>query len=196
MASAALIAQVLDRIQVVVLGACFAAARVHGSIIAKFAEEGVESLADLVGYFTASGYEKEAENVRDKVEGLKWRTVETARVRTAYQIAVKVVEASNAVTKKETPAQVHLDMEAPLQEQEKVSMAEQWTRRYNLHLTMYMDPADSLVNRLYREFRINTPTLIPVERIRSTFQGNTPSMEQKHPLPGGIITRAGQGCAR
>ena len=36
-------------------------------------------------------------------------------------------------------------MEAPLQEQEKVSMAEQWTRRYNLHMTMYMDPADSLV---------------------------------------------------
>ena len=140
----------------------------HDSIIAKFVEEGVESLADLVGYFTASGYEKEADNVRDKVEDLKGRTVETARVRTAYQIAEKVVEASNAVTKKETSAQVHLDMEAPLQEQEKVSMTEQWTRRYNLHLTMYMDPADSLVNRLYREFRINTPTLISRAWSRST----------------------------
>ena len=102
MASAALIARrFLHRIQETDggLGACFAAARVHGSIIAKFAEEGVESLADLVGYFTASGYEKEAENVRDKVEDMKGRTVETARVRTANQIAVKVVEASNAVTK-------------------------------------------------------------------------------------------------
>ena len=99
---------------------------------------------------------------------------------------MKVVETSNAVTKKETPAQVDLDMEAPLQEQEKVSMAEQWTRRYNLHLTMHMDPADSLVNWLYRKFRIDTQTLNPVERIRSTFQGNTPSTEQKHLLPGGI----------
>ena len=61
---------------------------------AKFAEEGVESQADFVGYFTASGHEKEAENVRDKVESLKGRTVETARIRMAYQIAVKVVEAS------------------------------------------------------------------------------------------------------
>ena len=91
-------------------GACFAAAGVHGNIIAKFAEEGVESLAEFVGYFTASGFEKEAENVRDKVESLKGRTVETARIRTAHQIAVKVVEVSNAETKKETPAQVHLDM--------------------------------------------------------------------------------------
>ena len=151
------------------LGASFAAARVHGGIIAKFAQEGV-------GYFTASGVEMEAENVRDKVESLKRRTVETARIRTAHQIAVKVVEVSNAETKKETPAQVHLDTQASLQEQEKVSMAEQWSRRNNLHLLMYMDSADSLVNRLYR----------PVEWIWSTFQRNTPSVEQKHPLPGEI----------
>ena len=185
-----MIAQVLDQMQEIDggLGACFSAARVQGSIIAKFAEEGVESLADIVGYFTASGYEKEAENVRDKVEDLKGRTVETARVRTADQIAVKVVEASNAETKKETPAQVHLDMKAPLQEQEKVSMAEQWTKRFSLHLTVYMDPADSQVNRWYQDFRINMPTLIPVERIRSTFQGNTPSVEQNHPCRGISIT--------
>ena len=35
-------------------------------------------------------------------------------------------------------------------------MAEQWSRRYNLHLSMYMDSADSLV---YREFRINNADL-------------------------------------
>ena len=187
MASAALIAQVWVKMQETDggLGVCFAAARVHDSIIAKFAEEGVESLADFVGYVTASGYEKGAENVRDKVESLKGRSVETARIRTANQIAVKVVEASNAETK-ETPAQVHLDMEASLQEQKKVSIAEQWTRRYNLHLSMYVDPADSLLNLLYGEFRINIPTLIPVKRIRSIFQGNRQSVEQEHPLPGGI----------
>ena len=64
------------------LGACFAAAGKGACTIAEFAEEGVESLADFVGHFTVSGCEKEAENVRDKVESLKGRTVDTARIRT------------------------------------------------------------------------------------------------------------------
>ena len=49
MASATLIAQVLDRIQ-----------ETDGGLEACFA-------TDLVGYFTASGYDKEAKNVRDEV---------------------------------------------------------------------------------------------------------------------------------
>jgi hypothetical protein len=51
---------------------------------------------------------------------------------------------------------------------------------------MFLDPCDPLVNRLFREFRANTPSLIPVERIRSTFQFHTPHQEQKHALAGGL----------
>ena len=58
---------------------------------------------------------------------------------------------------------------------------------------MYLDPADPLVNRLYREFRQNSPSFIPVAKIRSVYVDHNPSPEKKVHPPGGMsITVAGQ----
>ena len=58
-------------------------------------------------------------------------------------------------------------------------MADVWRKRYNLKVDMYLDPADHLVNRLWREFRDNTPTLIEFEKIRSVYHGTIPKKERK-----------------
>lgn len=112
--------------------------------------------------------------------------METARIRNAYLVATRVIEATNATGKQPTTTNP-INMEAPLPENEKISMMDNWTRRYNITLSMYMDPADPMANRLYHEFYQNIPTLIPVEKVKSIFQGDNPSPEQRHPLPGGIF---------
>ena len=106
------------------------------------------------------GYEAEAATFFDKVRDLHGKQVEVARIRTAYQIAVMVVEASNEGGKEKVVTQeASVDMEPPLKEEEKLSIMEDWDKRYNMVLSMWMDPADPLVNRMFREFRLNVPTL-------------------------------------
>ena len=58
------------------------------------------------------------------------------------------------------------EWEQPLDSAAKETISKAWKARYWIQLTMYLDPADHLVNRLYREFRQNSPSLIPVARIR------------------------------
>ena len=163
---------------------CLAAARVHERLVETFKAEGVETLGDLVGYFASSKYEEETIVFRDKVEELRARQVEIARLRTAYQVAVQVVEATQQSMKAGSTTPAATDLEAPLAKDEDNSVKQGW-KRYNITLTMYMDPVDSLVNRVYREFRISQPTLFRMEQVKSTFQGNKPHEEKRHPLPGG-----------
>ena len=85
------------------------------------------------------------------------------------------------------------DMEAPLDPMEKASMAEAWTKRYGVALTMWMDPADPIVNRLWREFRQNCPSLIAVNRVRSIYADRNPNPEKKVTIGGGlVVTLAGK----
>jgi hypothetical protein len=53
-------------------------------------------------------------------------------------------------------------------------MAKAWTTRYGIVLTMHLCPADPLVNRLFREFRSNTPSLIQVSKMRSLYTDHNP----------------------
>ena len=81
-----------------------------------------------------------------------------ARIRTAYCIAYNTVEAINekgeATEKAMTSTPVTaIDMEAAIPEEDKVTLREAWGKRYWISLSMFMVPADPLVNRLFREFR-------------------------------------------
>ena len=164
-------------------------AKVHEEIVAQFESEGVESISDLYGYFGSKTYEEEAVTMRDKIESLKGRQIEVGRIRNAYHLAVEVIR-MKGVARPEPPKEKAPDnMEAPLDEQDKRSMLEAWRTKYSVTLTMYLDPCDPLVNRLWREFRQNTPSLIPVERIRSTFQFHGPHPQQTQSLlPGVTVT--------
>jgi hypothetical protein len=155
-------------------------------------EEEVTNLAEFSSFFTKDGYEEEAVTLRNRVEALKNKQVEVARIRTAVLLARGVLAqpAPAEASPTKTPT---VDMEAPLDPGAKETMMESWNERYGVQLTMHLDPADTLVSRLYREFRQNTPTLIPAGRMKSVYCDHNPAPEKKVALAGGLsLTVTGQ----
>ena len=155
-------------------------------------EEELTNLAEFSSFFTKDGYEAEAVTLRDRVEALKNKQVEVARIRTAVLLARGVLAqpAPAEASPTKTPT---VDMEAPLDPGAKETMMESWNERYGVQLTMHLDPADTLVSRLYREFRQNTPTLIPAGRMKSVYCDHNPAPEKKVALAGGLsLTVTGQ----
>ena len=169
------------------------AAKVNQAIVKILMEdEEIGNLAEFSSYFTKDGYEEEAVTLRDRVEALKTKQVEVARVRMAVLLARGVLE-QPAPTEPSPAKSTPIDMEAPLDPGAKESMVEAWSDRYGIQLTMHLDPADTLVSRLYREFRQNTPTLIPAGRMKSVYCDHNPAPEKKVALAGGLsLTVTGQ----
>jgi len=154
-------------------------------------EEGVTNLMEFASLWTKDGYEKETLEFRDRVDSLKGRLVEVSRLRIAILVAKGVLD--RPAGSKDAAQSPPIDIEGPLDPLAKESMAKAWTARYHLSLGMWLDPADPLVNRLYREFRNNTPTLIPVARIKSVYSDNNPNPEKKVALAAGlVVTVAGK----
>ena len=162
--------------------------KVHADLIQLVKDEGVENLMEFSSYFSKEKYEEEATEFCGKVQAVQGKKVEVARFRNAIILARAVIDRPPS---KVEPAGVQ-DMEAPLDALEKEMLAKSWTARYGVRLDMFLDPADPLVNRLFREFRANTPTLIPVSRIRSVYTDNNPHPEKRVTLTGGVsITVSG-----
>jgi hypothetical protein len=162
---------------------------VNSKIVEKIKSEGVVNLVEFTNLWTKSEYEKETLEYRDEVDELKNNRVELARLRSAVLLARAVLDRP-PINPEDKAMQ---DWEQPLDSAAKETISKAWKARYGIQLTMYLDPADPLVNRLYREFRQNSPSLIPVARIRSVYVDHNPSPEKRVALPGGMsITVAGQ----
>ena len=183
MASMTMAAKVDVRVADGGLAQVYQIANVNPLLVGKLEEEDVKNLSDFTCLWTQADYEAETVEFRDKVPELQGKKVEVARLRTAILLARAVMERPAAPPSGESQV---VDMEAPLEPGEKDSMAQAWTARYSLTLCMWLDPADPLVNRLFREFRANTPTLIPVSRIKSVYSDNNPNPERKVALAGGL----------
>jgi hypothetical protein len=159
-------------------------AKVNPLLVTVIMDEGVENLMEFSNYFTKDGFEAETLSLRDKVESLRGKQIEVARLRTALHLARGVIGRPAASG---TAASPDADMEAPLDPLEYESMAKAWTGRYGVVLTMWLDPADNIVNRLFREFRKNSPSVIAVERVRSVYKDHNPRPEKKVALAGGLV---------
>ena len=105
------------------------------------------------------------------MESLKGKTVQAARLRNAVILARAVI---NRPTPEKETASLNADFEAPLDAVQKDQMAKSWTTRYGIVLTMHFCPADPLVNRLFKEFRSSTPSLILVNKMRSLYTDHNP----------------------
>jgi hypothetical protein len=164
--------------------------KVNQLLVDLIKEEGVTNLEEFASLWTKDGFEKEAQEFRDKVDSIKGKMVEASRLRIAIQVARGVLERP----KNKEPAQgSEPDVEAPLDPMVRESMAKAWTTRYHLHLTMWLDPADSLVNRLYREFRTNSVNLLEVTKFKSVYTDHNPTPEKKVTLAEGlVVTVAGK----
>ena len=164
------------------LAQVFTEKNVDPLIVGVFKTEGITTLEDFASSFTAANWEKEAENFRDKVESLKGKTVFAARLRNAVILARAVINRPPP----EKEAAPLADFEAPLDAGQKDQMAKSWMTRYGIVLTMHLCPADPLVNRLFREFRSNTPSLILVNKMRSLYTDHNPDPVKQVPIGDGL----------
>jgi hypothetical protein len=163
--------------------------KVHADLVQLVKSEGVEDLMEFSSYFSREKFEEEATEFVNKVVALQGKKVEVARFRNAIILARAVLDRPATTPEPQGPQ----DMEAPLDALTKEQLATSWTARYGVQLDMWLDPADPLVNRLFREFRANSPTLIPVTRIRSVYTDNNPHPEKRVTLQGGLsITVSGR----
>lgn len=133
------------------LSKAFELTKVQPEVQELFKKEGVETLVDFVGYFTRQVYEGEADLTIEKIESMAGNQVAVSRLRAAVQVAQSVKD--QPVEKSGSSPGV--DLEAPLDEKDTKDMRSEWHRRYNLQLTLYLSPAEPLVNRLWRELRRN-----------------------------------------
>ena len=156
---------------------------VNALIVAEIKAEDINNLLDFASYWTTTGFETEAVSFRDRVEALQTKKVEVARIRNAILLAKAVI--TRPPPAKE-PDELAPDIEAPLNALQKETMVKAWETRYGVVLTMYLAPADPIVNRLFREFRNNTPSLIPVTRIRSVYTDHNACPEKKVAIGGGL----------
>ena len=141
--------------------------KVHPLIVEQIKKEGVEDLSDFSAILTQTGYEKETETFRDKIEELKKAAnmIDVARLSKAILMARSVL--NRPAPSKEAPAPEPADIESPLTVKDIGSMQAAWDSRCNITLTMFLAPADPSVSRPYWEFRSATPTLTAVECIKS-----------------------------
>jgi hypothetical protein len=186
MVSVAMIQQVDAKAADGGLASVFKVAKVNPLLVQEFTNDEVTDINEFASYFTIGNYEAEASDfIKDRQAALATKPVEAARLRTAILLARGVI--ARPEDKPPASEQAIVDMEGPLEPEEKESMAKAWTQRYGTTLTMWLDPADPLVNRLWREFRRNTPTLIPVGRVKSVYTDNNPHPEKKVALSGGLV---------
>ena len=160
-------------------------------IVDLFGTEDILTLEGFASSFTTDEWEAEAENFRDKVELLKGKIVHAARLRNAVILARAVI--NRPPPEKET-ASINADFEAPLDAAQKDQMAKSWTSRYGIVLTMHLCPADPLVNRLFREFRSNTPSFIQVNKMRSLCTDHNPDPVKQVAIGDGLSLTAGPGA--
>ena len=108
------------------LAQVFAEKNVDKLIVDLFKTESILILEDFASSFTADKWNTEAENFCDKVESLKGKTVQVARLRNAVILARAVI--NSPPPEKET-ASLNADFEAPLDAVQKDQVAKSWTTR-------------------------------------------------------------------
>ena len=86
--------------------------KVNQLLVDLIKEEGVTNLAEFTSLWTKEGFEKEAQEFRDKVDSIKGKMVEASRLRIAIQVARGVLDRPKS---KEAAQGSEIDVEAPLE---------------------------------------------------------------------------------
>lgn len=172
------------------LRSCLEGARVPEALITHLTTVvGLQSLRDFVNLVTTQGYEQELKVIADGCEDAKEKPVVLSRLRAAWrsgQAALRSIEQRAAT------ADAATDFDQPLQDAAALEVQDAWDKRYHLTLEIRVSPSDGLVARLYREFRRNAATVIPVSKCRSLFQANKPKVEKSVALADQMRIEFGQ----
>ena len=172
------------------LKSCLEGARVPEALITHLTESvGLQTLRDFINFVTAGDYEKELKVVADGCEDMRDTPIPLARLRAAWRSGHAALK---SIEQRASSADAATDFDQPLQDAAALEIQDAWDKRYHLTLEIRVSPADSLVARLYREFRRSAATVIPVSKCRSLFQANKPRVEKSVPLADQMRIEFGQ----
>ena len=117
--------------------------------------------------FPARAAEGEGENLVPAFTRDKQRMY-VARARSAYKLATEVLNKNKIEQEQATkPEELSSDLERPLDNKVIESLDQVWMDTYNFKFISHMRPAPQFRNRIFRELKMHTTRLIPVEKARS-----------------------------
>ena len=136
---------------------------------------GIETLSDFCNIVTVQGYESELDTVIlsacDHTKNAPNKPLLLARLRSAWRTARASILRVEARAQQGQSAD---DLDDPLDASTQESLLDAWRKRYNLELTVYMAPSDTLLGRVWRELQRGTLTVIAVDKVKSLFAANRP----------------------
>ena len=103
-----------------------------------------------------------------------------ARFKSAYLAGQQALKLSLEVSP------VADDPDQPLPESTTQQLNRDWDRKYSIKWESFVDPADSLRARVYREFKKFTMTLIECRKIKSILTYSMPKAHEEVHLQGGV----------
>ena len=141
---------------------------------------GVVTLDDFVNYVTQSRYEDELVGLREAAgPAFKDKPLILSRLRTAWRAGRKALD---ELEQKQANKPYTEDVEDALPDESVREIDKLWRDTHGFVIDVHLSPSDSLVARLFREFRRCTPTFIPVEKVKTLLAAQRPPREQREKL--------------
>ena len=162
------------------LSACWVGANISEAWSKEFlAVHKVTTLDDFVYLVTAADWERSLQSLVDATN-FKHDRIAGARFKSAYLAGQQALKQSLEVA---TTAE---DADQPLPESTTHQLNRDWDRKYGVKWEAFVDPADPLRARVYKEFKKFTMTIIECRRIKSILTHSMPKSHEEVHLQGGV----------
>ena len=153
----------------------------------------ITTLNDFATWWVIGSYEAELKDLvtalADTFEGIKTTQEKgqvTARLRQAWKEAHRITtsEPTPPPTVSEATGLTQAQLEAALAPEEKKSLDENWDDRHHLVPPAWLQGADALVNRTFREWRATLPTVPTASQVKSVIAALQPNERHEAPVGG------------
>ena len=160
--------------------ACLEGANLHKAWIEEFTKiHKISTLDDFVYLVTASDWEKSLSELIS-ITSYKTDRIAGARFKSAYLAGSQALKQSLQVQ------QVADDPDQPLPESTTQQLNRDWDKKYGIRWEAFVDPADSLRARVYREFKKFTMTLVECRKVKSILTHSLPKAHEEVLLQGDV----------
>lgn len=139
----------------------------------------ITTLDDFVYLVNSAEWERSLQALVEATS-FKQDRIAGARFKSAYLAGQQALKQSLEVSP------IADDPDQPLPESTTQQLNRDWDRKYSIKWESFVDPADSLRARVYREFKKFTMTLIECRKIKSILTYSMPKAHEEVHLQGGV----------
>ena len=159
------------------------------AFIVMMNKKSVVTPSDFYGYVNNAKADEEWWNILQEEPKFRDDRLVWAKVKEIWRATETLVKAGKdkEMTKEE--------LEAPLDKATVLSLNTAWDDRYgngSFKISPYLHPSDSLMGKIYREYKRNQPTIIKVKKALSLFMMHKPDDGDELEVGGGLYYRVQQ----